>query len=239
MGGLTISGNGDEAGVSGARQRRLMAMLLIHRNAVVSMDRLADAVFIGEPTAASTTLRSYVARLRRVINGHDPGVTLLTEPPGYLLQVPDQAFDVGRFESLLAEGRGRLTRDDSGGASSVLREALDLWRGDAYGEFADEDWARPESKRLGELRLLAEERLIDAALATGRAAELIPRIEALVDEHPLREAFRAQLMIALYRAGRQVDALRVVKEVPPTDRRRVRNRSDAGSERAGTSSADS
>ena len=106
LGGLTISGNGDEAGVSGPRQRRLMAMLLIHRNAVVSVDRLADAVFEGEPTAAaSTTLRSYVARLRRVINGDDPGVTLLTKPPGYLLQVPDQAFDVGRFESLLAEGR--------------------------------------------------------------------------------------------------------------------------------------
>ncbi len=93
-----------------------------------------------------------------------------------------------------------------------MREALGLWRGDAYAEFADEDWARAESQRLGELRLVAHERLIDAELASGRAAEVIPEIEALVDEHPLREAFRAQLMIALYRAGRQADALRVVQE---------------------------
>jgi DNA-binding SARP family transcriptional activator len=214
LGGLTISDNGDEVSVAGTRQRRLVAMLLIHRNAVVSVDRLADAVFAGAPTpAASTTLRSYVARLRRVVDGDGSGPTfLLTKPPGYVLRVPDDAFDVGRFESMLGEGRARLARDDAVGASAVLRGALELWRGDAYAEFADEDWARPEAQRLGELRLVAHERLIDAELACGRAAELIPEIEALVSEHPLRDAFRAQLMIALYRSGRQVDALRVVRE---------------------------
>ncbi len=213
LGGLSIVGNGDGASLPGQRQRRLVAMLLIHRNAVVSVDRLADAVFAGEPTAAaSTTLRSYVGRLRKVIDGNGSGVTLLTKPPGYVLVVPDDSFDVGRFESLLGEGRARLSQDDAVGASSVLREALELWGGEPYAEFADEDWARPESQRLAELRLVVHERLIDAELASGRAAELIPEIEALVDEHPLREAFRAQLVIALYRAGRQVDALRVVKE---------------------------
>ena len=217
LGGLSISGNGDGESLPGQRQRRLVAMLLIHRNAVVSVDRLADAVFAGEPTAAaSTTLRSYVGRLRRVIDGNGSGVTLLTKPPGYVLLAPDDSFDVGRFEALLNDGRARLARDDPAGASSVFREALELWRGDAYAEFADEDWARPESQRLAELRLVVHERLIDAELANGRAAELIPEIEALVDEQPLREAFRAQLVIALYRAGRQVDALRVVREYRQT-----------------------
>ena len=113
LGGLSISGNGDGESLPGQRQRRLVAMLLIHRNAVVSVDRLADAVFAGEPTAAaSTTLRSYVGRLRRVIDGNGSGVTLLTKPPGYVLLVPDDSFDVGRFEALLDEGRARLARDD-------------------------------------------------------------------------------------------------------------------------------
>ena len=94
----------------------------------------------------------------------------------------------------------------------MLREALALWRGDAYAEFADEDWARPEAQRLEELRMVAHERLVEAELACGRAAEMIPEIESLAGEHELREAFRAQLMIALYRAGRQADALRVYRD---------------------------
>ena len=124
LGGLTISGNGDGESLPGQRQRRLVAMLLIHRNDVVSVDRLADAVFAGEPTAAaSTTLRSYVGRLRKVIDGNGSDVALLTKAPGYVLAVPDQAFDVGRFEALLDAGRARLARDDSIGAASVFRDS--------------------------------------------------------------------------------------------------------------------
>ena len=119
---------------------------------------------------------------------------------------------MARFEALLVEGGSRLAHDDASGASSVLREALALWRGEAYAEFADEDWARPEAQRLGELRVVACERLVDAELACGRAAVVIPQIEALAAEHPLREAFRVQLMIAFYRTGRQADALRVVRD---------------------------
>ena len=119
---------------------------------------------------------------------------------------------MARFEGLLVEGGSRLAHDDASGASSVFREALALWRGEAYAEFADEDWARPEAQRLGELRVVACERLVDAELACGRAAVVIPQIEALTAEHPLREAFRVQLMIAFYRTGRQADALRIVRD---------------------------
>jgi WD40 repeat protein/DNA-binding SARP family transcriptional activator len=213
LGGLAITDDGEQVSIGGPRQRRLLAMLLIHRNAVVSVDRLADAVFAGEPTsAASTTLRSYVARIRKVVDGVGSGPSVVTQAPGYVLRLPGEAFDVACFERLVADAGARLARDDAVGASSVLREALGLWGGDAYAEFADEDWARPEAERLAELRLVAHERVVEAELACGRAAEVIPAIETLAGEHPLREGFRAQLMIALYRVGRQVDALRVFRD---------------------------
>jgi WD40 repeat protein/DNA-binding SARP family transcriptional activator/serine/threonine protein kinase len=214
LGAVTVTCDGVEVGIGGPRQRRLLAMLLIHGNTVVSVDRLAEAVFAGEPTAAaSTTLRSYVARIRKVIdssrstaNGDGPAV--VTQAPGYVLRLTPDTFDVSRFEQLLAEGQTRLGRGDPVAAAAVIRQALGLWRGGAYAEFADEEWALPEAQRLEELRLVANERLIDADLACGRAAEVIPRLETLVAEHPLREPFRRQLMTALYRTGRQVDALR-------------------------------
>lgn len=214
LGGLTVTDElRGEVGIGGPRQRRLLAMLLIHRNAVVSVDRLADAVFAGAPTpAASTTLRSYVARTRRLVDGAQSGTVVVTQAPGYVLRVPVEAFDVACFERSVAEGRARLGRDDPAAASAILREALALWRGEAYAEFADEDWALPEAQRLQELRLAAQELLIDAELACGQGAAVIPEVEALTREHPLREGFRAQLMIALYRAGRQADALRVFRD---------------------------
>jgi WD40 repeat protein/DNA-binding SARP family transcriptional activator len=209
LGGLTVTDDGNDVAIGGPRQRRLIAMLLVHRGAVVSADRLADAVFAGQPTpGASTTLRSYVARLRRVVDGNGSGPTVVTRAPGYMLLVPDDGFDVARFERLVAEGRSDLAHDDPVAAECKLRDALSLWRGDAYAEFADEEWAHPEAERLGELRLAALEDLVEARLACGRAAEVIPPLEAMVNEHPLREALRAHLMLALYRAGRQADALR-------------------------------
>jgi DNA-binding SARP family transcriptional activator len=212
LGGLSITDRGAELGIGGPRQRRLLAMLLIHRDTVVSVDRLADAVFAGEPTAAaSTTLRSYVARTRRLVDGSGSGPVVVTRAPGYLLQTPADSFDVACFERALATGGSHLERGDAPAAASTLREALALWRGDAYAEFADEDWARTEARRLEELRLVAHERLVEAELACGRAADLIPEIESLTREHPLREEFRAQLMLALYRAGRHADALRVFR----------------------------
>ena len=213
LGGLTVSDNDEEVSIGGPRQRRLVAMLLIHRNAVVSVDRLAEAVFAGAPTpAASTTLRSYVARIRRVVDGNGSAAEVVTQAPGYMLRLSEDAFDVARFERLVADAGSRLGRGDAAGASSVAREALALWGGEAYAEFADEDWVRAEAQRLEELRLVAQECLVEAELACGRAAAIIPEIESLVGEHELREAFRAQLMMALYRTGRQADALRVLRD---------------------------
>ena len=140
LGGLAITENGEQVSIGGPRQRRLLAMLLIHRDAVVSVDRLADAVFAGEPTpAASTTLRSYVARIRKVIESDGSRSNVVTQAPGYVLRVPSDAFDVARFEGMVSDARSRLARDDASGARSVLREALGLWRGNAYAEFDDED----------------------------------------------------------------------------------------------------
>lgn len=210
LGGVSVTHEGHEVNVGGPRQRRLLAMLLIHRNAVVSVDRLADAVFAGEPTpAASTTMRSYVARVRRVVEANGVVPKVVTQAPGYMLQLPDDAFDVSRFEAALTEGRSLLTRGDPAGGAAVLRDAVALWRGDAYAEFDDEDWARPEAQRLAELRLVAHEVLYEAELACGRAGAVIPEVERMVGLHPLREPFVSQLMVALYRSGRQADALRV------------------------------
>ena len=212
LGSVTITEADRELAVGGPRQRRLLAVLLVHRNSVVSTDRLADVVFDGEPTpAASTTLRSYVARVRRVIDDAE-GIGVVTQAPGYRLQLPDDAFDVARFETMVGEARGLSARGDAIGAASMLRRALGEWRGDAYAEFAHEEWAQPEAQRLGELRLAAHEELFDAELSCGRAADLVPEMESLARQHPLRERVWSLLMLALYRAGRQADALRAFQE---------------------------
>ncbi|HEU5084671.1 MAG TPA: BTAD domain-containing putative transcriptional regulator, partial [Acidimicrobiales bacterium] len=206
LGALEISVGGEALNVGGPRQRRLVAMLLVHRGEVVSVHRLAEAVFAGEPTpAAATTLRSYVARLRRVLE-RDGTAHVVTRAPGYALHVRDEAFDVSRFEALVDAARAARQRDDAA-AAALLRDALALWRGDPYAEFDDEEWVQPEAQRLTELRLAAIEQRFDAELACGRAAELVPELEAAARAHPWREGIRAQLMVALYRAGRQREAL--------------------------------
>lgn len=217
LGSLAVVADGREMSVGGPRQRRLLAMLLIHRNSVVSVDRLADAVFAGEPTdAVRTTMRSYIARIRKVIRDHSAEVALVTQAPGYALRVAPDVIDAGRFEALLEDAIHELAAGDPSAAAVAARGALAEWNGDAFAEFADEDWAQPEAQRLEELRLVAQERLVDAELACGRAGEAIARLETLTSAEPLRESFRAQLMLALYRTGRQVDALRAFREYRST-----------------------
>ena len=149
------------------------------------------------------SLHVYVSRLRKLL----PSGTLLTRPPGYLLELEPDELDLRRFERLLAEGREALARDDPGRASRVLHDALALWRGPALAEFAFEPFAQVEIGRLEELRLAAVEERVDADLALGRHAELIGELEALIAESPHRERMRSQLMLALYRSGRQAEAL--------------------------------
>jgi YVTN family beta-propeller protein len=195
--------------LGGARQRAVLAILLIHRGEAVSVDRLADELW-GEspPETAIKTVQVYVSRLRKLLG---EGV-LVTRAGGYALELPPGAVDADRFARLTADGRAALERGDARDAAEALRAALDLWRGPALADVAYESFAQNEIGRLEELRLAALESRIDADLALGRHATLVPELEALVREHPVRERLRGQLMLALYRSGRQTDALESYRE---------------------------
>jgi len=180
--------------------RALLAFLLLHANEPVSTDRLIDEVWGPTPAkTASASLQNYVSRLRKAIGAE----LLLSEPAGYMLRVDPERFDLARFERLTAEARGAEPRE----RAEKLRAALALWRGPALEDLAFEPFARDEVGRLEEARLAALEQRIEADLELGSAGELVGELEQLVGEQPLRERFRAQLMLALYRAGRQADAL--------------------------------
>jgi len=182
------------------RLRALLAYLLLHANEVVSPDRLIDEVWgPTPPKTAGASLQNYVSRLRKAIGAE----LLVSQPAGYVLRVDPERFDLTRFERLTAEARGAEPRE----RAEKLRAALALWRGPALEDLAFESFARDEVGRLEEARLAALEQRIDADLELGSAGELVGELEQLVEEHPLREHFRAQLMQALYRAGRQAEAL--------------------------------
>lgn len=199
--------DGHEAELGGPRQRRLLAALLVRRNTVASEDALVEAVFAGAPSPrAAATLRSYVTRLRRSL-GTDVGDRLRREGLGYRLDAADHEVDSARFESLLGQGRRELGIGDAGAAVATLRAALDLWHGDAYEEFAEESWAQPDVRRLEAARLVAFEHLVDAELACDRAPEMVAELQRLVAREPYRDGLRARLMLALYRSGRQAEAL--------------------------------
>jgi DNA-binding SARP family transcriptional activator/pimeloyl-ACP methyl ester carboxylesterase len=206
LGPLAVWDDRDElVSLGGDRQRALLAALLARAGAVVSADRLADLLWgDDQPEHPGAALQSQVHRLRRVLDGAVSGGRLVTRPSGYELELDGDALDAARFARLAEVGSDA---DDPAAAVAALDEALSLWRGDAYGEFADSEVARIEAIRLDEARLAAEERRAEHLLRLGRAAELVPRLEALVAEHPLREAARSALMRALYDLGRHADAL--------------------------------
>jgi predicted ATPase/DNA-binding SARP family transcriptional activator len=190
-----------------AQERRLLALLLAHANHVVSADRVAETLWPGEhrPENAVRSVQTYVSRLRSSLGPASERV--LTRPPGYLFRVETGDLDAERFESLLARARGRAGEEPAE-ALALLEQALGLWRGAPYGEFRDEEFAVGEAVRLEELRLVAVEERIGARLALGQHEDVVGELEGLCAEHPLRERLRAQLMVALYRSGRQPDALR-------------------------------
>ena len=191
------------------KQRALLAVLVMHRGEPVSTERLIDEIWGEQPPAsANKIVQGYVSNLRRVLGDG----WLVTRGHGYLLQAEPGQTDVGRFESLLGEGRRALVGGDPGRAAAQLGEALALWRGAPLADFAYEPFAQAEIARLEELRLVAVEERIEAALALGDHARLVGELEALVREHPLRERLRGQLMLALYRSGRQADALEVYRQ---------------------------
>jgi DNA-binding SARP family transcriptional activator len=209
LGPLEAWDGGREIPLGGRKPRALLALLLLHPNEVVPAGRLIDELW-GEDSAerAAAALRVNVSRLRKEL----PQDVLATRSPGYVVRVEPDAFDLLRFERLVDEGRSMLARGFATDASGRLRDALSLWRGPALADFAYESFAQAAIARLEEIRLAAVELRIDADLALGRHDELVGELEALVGEHPLRERLRRALMTALYRSGRQAEALDAYKE---------------------------
>ena len=190
----------------GAKQRALMAVLLLSANEPVSVDRLIEDIWGDQPLEAGRKrLHVHVSRLRKTLGAGDG--PLLTRPNGYMVRVEPNELDLERFERLAREGSTALAAGDPERAAERLREGLRLWRGPPLADLSLEPFAQPEIGRLEELRLGALEDRIEADLARGRHAELVAELEVLVAEHPLRERLRRQLVLALYRAGRQADAL--------------------------------
>ena len=204
LGPLEVWHAGREVSLGGPKPRALLAVLLLHPNEVVPADRLIDELW-GEdsPERAAAALRVNVSRLRKAL----PQDVLTTRSPGYVVGVEPDELDLHRFEQLVDEGRGLLARGLAADASERLCDALSLWRGPALADFAYESFAQAAIARLEEIRLGAVELRIDADLALGRHDELVGELESLVAEHPLRERMRRYLMTALYRSGRQAEAL--------------------------------
>ncbi len=201
----------------GPQPRLLLTMLLAAAGRVVSADAIIDAMWGDDPPAAAAgTVQSYISRLRRELDpdrtsgGHASRV--LWEPPGYRLRVDDDELDFVRFERLAGEGRALLVDGRPDEAHRVLVDALALWRGPALGEYHDRDFARGVAARLDDRRLAALDDRIAADLALGRHAAIVGELFELVDAHPFQEVLRAHLATALYRAGRQADALRTVED---------------------------
>jgi DNA-binding SARP family transcriptional activator/class 3 adenylate cyclase len=211
LGALDVSLEGGPLALGGAKPRAVLAILLLHANEVVSTDRLMDDLWGRPPETAKAALQVYIAQLRKLLEPGrargEAGRVLITRSPGYLLRVDPDQLDSARFERLLSEARAARTDGRTDVAGDMLREALSLWRGAALEDFLYEPFAQAEIARLEELRVEALEERLDNELDRGAGAELITQLDALVGEHPLRERLRGQLMLALYRAGRQADAL--------------------------------
>jgi DNA-binding SARP family transcriptional activator/class 3 adenylate cyclase len=209
LGPLQVVSEGRVLPLGGRKQRALLALLLLDRNHVVPRDRLVDALWGDRPPAsAANSVQVYVSKLRRLLDeGTEDGSALLTESPGYLLRVPTGSLDADEFERLVAEANIALAAGSFAEAETTLARALELWRGPALADLATEAFARPDVARLEDLRLQALEARFEAMLSVGRQAEAVGELQALVGFHPLDERLRAQLMVALYRSGRQADAL--------------------------------
>ena len=200
LGPLEAHGDRGSIPLGGQKQRALLGLLVLNAGRVVATDRLLDELW-GEqpPRTAATSLQNMVSNLRKALGAE----RLETRPPGYRLCVEQEETDLGRFERLVADARP-LSGEQR---SQVLSSALALWRGAPLADFAFETFAQSEIRRLEERRLVTLEERIEADLDGGRHSELVAELEALVEQHPFRERLRAQLMIALYRAGRQAEAL--------------------------------
>jgi DNA-binding SARP family transcriptional activator len=218
LGELSASYDGNLLDLGGRRQRAVLAVLLLACGEVVPAERLADAVW-GEhaPADVASALQSYVSHLRRSLQPDAPArarsAVIVREGPGYAVRQPAEAVDAWRFEALLARADA-ATRPRE--VASLLREALGLWHGPALADYSDEPWAAAEIARLSELRTVARERLVAARLELDEPSLLVPELEAMVKDEPLREERWRLLVLALYRAQRQADALAALRRARTT-----------------------
>jgi len=208
LGPLEVRDGASSLPLGGAKQRALLAILLLHRDQVVAADTLVDALW-GErpPETAATALHGLISNLRKLLGAE----LIVTQPPGYVVRLGSHRLDLDRFETLAQTGR-RALEDDASKAATSLSAGLELWRGPPLGDVRDIRILQPEIRRLEELRSAVLEDRIEADLALGRAAELVGELESLVAREPFRERLRGQLMVALYRSGRQAKALEIYRE---------------------------
>lgn len=207
LGSVEVDDGGPDRDLGGLRERTLLARLLLSAGQVVSADRLADDLWAGDPPPHSmATLRVYISRLRRAL-GPESAALLLTQPPGYRMKLEPGQLDAHRFEALAAAARADMEAGRPQEAAGRLRQALGLWRGPALSDVADFSFAQADAIRLEEARITALEDRVEADLACGRHASLTSELDGLVASHPLRERLCGQRMLALYRCGRQADAL--------------------------------
>jgi DNA-binding SARP family transcriptional activator/RecA/RadA recombinase len=210
LGPLEVVDDGDRSlALGGRKQRSVLAVLLLHANDVVATERLVDEVWGDSPPATvAKSIQVYISRMRKELGDG----RLVTRPPGYALHVEPSELDLACFQALVAQAADA----DPATAAARLREALALWRGPALADLAYEPFAQTHAAQLEELRFSALEQRIDADLAAGEHAQLVGELEALAAQHPLRERLRGQLMLALYRSGRQADALAVYQAARTT-----------------------
>ncbi|OLE35827.1 MAG: hypothetical protein AUG48_09575 [Actinobacteria bacterium 13_1_20CM_3_68_9] len=215
LGHLEVSNEGQPVRLAGSKQRALLAMLLLHANEPVSVDTLAEELWTDDPhDSAAKNIQVQISRLRRALDGHQrpngssgAASTIVTRPHSYLIRVEPEQLDVDRFQRLVAEGTEALSGDAPLGAEAKLLEALELWRGPPLADFSFDSFAQAAIARIEELHLAAIELLFAAQLELGHHADLVGPLRMLVADHPYRERLLQQLMLALYRSGRQADAL--------------------------------
>jgi DNA-binding SARP family transcriptional activator len=219
LGPVEVVQDGVARRIGSSTQRTLLALLVMHPNGVVSTDRIIEVLWPDNPPEARRKLWFHVSKLRAILQSceaeGDASGMLATVPTGYALRINVDRIDAARFERLTSSARSVLA-DEPAQAGETLRRALALWRGRPFEDVLHEDAVSSEATRLDELRLKAVEDRLEADLALGRSGELIPELEALVAEHPFREHLRAQLMLALYRSGRQAEALAAFRQARRT-----------------------
>lgn len=214
LGSLEAVRDGKPIRLGGRKQRTLLAYLVLHANEVVTNSQLVDALWGDEPpNTATQTIHVYVSQVRKTLDSGDAvDSPLATEGAGYVLRVASEDIDLATFQAAVKEAKAAADSGAVEKAIDLLRDAVAMWRGPALGDLAGETALQAEATRLDEMRRGVMEQLVDMELALGRHAELIGELRTLAAEDPLRERFRAQLMLALYLQGRQAQALEVYDE---------------------------